>query len=139
MDRAEIWNKPLLPDSFSQALRQDPKAGAFVSFEGCVRDHNEGKKVTQLHYEAYPSMAIKEIQKVILETKKKFPVLTVHVYHRTGQLEIGDIAVWIGVIGAHRKEAFQACEHVIKELKSRAPIWKHETYHANPSSNVVNS
>lgn len=127
-DHVEIWKTPLTPEKFSQELRQDARAGAFVTFEGWVRNHNEGKKVIQLEYEAYAPMAIKEIQKVISETKKKFPVLTIHVYHRVGTLHIGDIAVWIGAVGEHRKESFKACETVMKELKHRAPIWKKETY-----------
>ena len=127
-DRVEIWETPLLPDRFSNEIRKYPKAGACVTFEGWVRNHNEGKEVVQLAYEAYAPMATKEIQKIIEKTKKKFPVLTIHVYHRTGILNIGDIAVWIGVVGEHRKEAFQACDTVMRELKHRAPIWKKETY-----------
>ncbi|MBI3019279.1 MAG: molybdenum cofactor biosynthesis protein MoaE [Deltaproteobacteria bacterium] len=125
-DRVEIWQAPLDPQKFSHALRKDFRAGAFVTFEGWVRNHNEGKEVARLEYEAYIPMAVKEIQKSIQKTKKKLPVRTIHVYHRVGVLNIGDIAVWIGVTGEHRKESFKACEMVMKELKTHAPIWKKE-------------
>src|SRR3989338_2718796 len=117
-DHVEIWSQPLSIDQFCQRLRQNPKAGAFVSFEGWVRNHNDGKEVLHLEYEAYSPMAIKVIQEIIEEAKKKFPVLTIHVYHRVGPLKVGEIAVWIGVCGEHRKESFQACEYVMRELKA---------------------
>lgn len=128
MTHVEIWKTPLNPQRFSQKLRDNTQAGAFVTFEGWVRNHHEGKKVVQLKYEAYIPLAIKEIQNIIEETKKKFLILTAHVYHRVGSLRVGEIAVWIGVVGEHRKESFQACEYIIQELKRRAPIWKQETY-----------
>jgi len=132
-DHVEIWSQPLDPNQFCQHLRQNPKAGAFVSFEGWVRNHNEGKDVLELEYEAYIPMAIKIIQKIIQEAKKKFPVLAIHVYHRVGLLKVGEIAVWVGVLGEHRKESFEACEYVMMELKLRAPIWKKEMYHTHPT------
>ncbi len=128
-DHVALVPTPLAPDQLCQALRHHhPSAGAFVSFEGWVRNHNEGKNVLHLEYEAYIPMAEKVIQAIIQEIKKKFSVEAIHVYHRVGRLKIGDIAVWVGVCGAHRKESFQACETVMGELKHRAPIWKKETY-----------
>ncbi len=119
---------PLQPQKLSKRFRKNLKAGAFVSFEGWVRNHHEGKKVLRLEYEVYVPMAMKELENITLQTKQKFGVFEIQIHHRVGVLKPGEIAVWVGVTGEHREECFKACEHVMKELKSRAPIWKHETY-----------
>lgn len=103
-------------------------AGGFVTFEGKVRDHAEGRAVARLTYEAYPELAISEGNRLVNEAKAQFGLLEASVIHRVGTLEIGDVAVWIGVAAAHRREAFAACEWIIDQLKHRVPIWKHETF-----------
>jgi len=103
-------------------------AGTFVCFEGRVRDHNDGSEVVSLEYEVYEGLAVKEARRIIEEAKEKFDILDVVGAHRQGHLEIGDIAVWIGVIAAHRGPAFSACSYVIDEIKHRLPIWKKEHY-----------
>ena len=105
-----------------------PEAGALVTFEGWVRNHNEGKPVTSLEYEAHTALAKKEAGAILQEVQNKFDVRQVVCVHRVGHLAIGDMAVWVGVTGAHRDEAFQACRYVIDELKQRVPIWKKEHY-----------
>ena len=104
------------------------QAGARVVFEGIVRDHNEGRKVKQLEYEAFAELAEDEGTKIIEEAKSKFDVISVACTHRVGLLEIGDTAVWVEATAAHRKAAFDACQYVIDEVKSRVPIWKREVY-----------
>lgn len=104
------------------------QAGAFCSFEGRVREHHDGRKVTALEYEAHASLCESEAAKIFEETKAKFSILAAKAFHRVGRLNVGDIAVWVGVIAAHRDEAFQACRYVIDEIKSRLPIWKKEYY-----------
>ncbi len=106
----------------------DHAAGGYVAFEGWVRDHNEGQQVLRLAYEAYPSLAKKEGQKIINEALDKFEILKAACVHRTGLLEIGELAVWVGVSSAHRDAAFTACRYIIDEIKVRAPIWKKEFY-----------
>jgi len=103
-------------------------AGACVTFEGWVRDHNEGKQVTRLAYEAYAELADKEGLRILNEAKKKFGLLEARCVHRIGMLDIGDMAVWVGVSAPHRGEAFQACRYIIDEVKHRVPIWKKEFY-----------
>jgi molybdopterin synthase catalytic subunit len=103
-------------------------AGAFVSFEGWVRDHNEGKEVLTLEYEAYDQLCNNEAQAIFAEVREKFGVIEVCCVHRTGALKIGELAVWVGVSSAHRGDAFAACRYLIDEIKSRLPIWKKETY-----------
>lgn len=105
-----------------------PSAGAYVSFEGWVRDHNEGQKVLRLEYEAYEALGTKEGEKIVAEALSRFGVGAAFCVHRLGALEIGDLAVWVGVTSAHRDEAFAACRHIIDEVKHRVPIWKKEHY-----------
>lgn len=107
---------------------EDPAAGAFVAFEGWVRDHNTGRAVSALEYEAYAVLAEKEGQRILEEVVTRFDVQRVEAVHRTGPLAIGDLAVWVGVSAAHRDAAFAACRYVIDELKRRVPIWKREHY-----------
>ena len=107
---------------------ENSQAGAFVCFEGWVRNHNEGKGVLRLEYESYENLANSEGKKIIEEAKAKFDIHDALAVHRTGKLEISEMAVWVGVISSHRKESFQACEFIIDEIKARVPIWKKEFY-----------
>ena len=106
----------------------DPGCGGFATFTGLVRNTHLGRDVLRLSYEAYQEMAERVFQELAIEAKEKFGVSHVQIVHRVGTLEIGDAAVWIGVLSGHRREAFQACEYCIDELKKRAPIWKKEHY-----------
>ena len=106
----------------------DNSCGALVVFEGWIRDHNEGQQVARLEYEVYTPLAIKEGDAVIAEAKQRFPFLEARCVHRSGLLELGDCAVWVGVSAPHRDEAFKACRYIIDEIKVRLPIWKKEHY-----------
>lgn len=119
--------QPLDLASLSANLR-DPRAGAFVSFEGWVRNHNEGQPVQSLEYESFGLLAEKEGQRILGEARVRFPIVDVACVHRTGHLQIGELAVWAGVSAAHRAAAFEACRFVIDEVKARVPIWKKEHY-----------
>ena len=103
-------------------------AGACVTFEGWVRNHNEGESVQALEYEAHQTIAEKEGARIVAEAMTRFAVTAVHCEHRVGKLRIGDCAVWVGVSAAHRGAAFDACRYVIDEAKARVPIWKKEHY-----------
>ena len=109
------------------ALR-DEHAGAYASFEGWVRDHNEGRAVQGLHYEAYVALAEKEGERIVEEARERFAIVDARCVHRIGELNVGELAVWVGVSAAHRGAAFDACRHIIDEVKSRVPIWKQERY-----------
>jgi|GEM_PF-360951 molybdopterin synthase catalytic subunit len=130
-----ISNTPIDIDALKRQV-STPEAGAFVAFEGWVRENNEGKAVTALEYEAYEELAVKEGQR-ILEEARKFDILKAYCVHRTGPLKIGDLAVIVVVSSAHRKEAFVACEFIINEIKKRVPIWKRESY-ADGTTSWVN-
>lgn len=111
----------------------DSRAGALVCFEGWVRDSNEGQAVVRLEYEAFVSLAEKEGSRILEETMRVFPVFDIRCIHRVGTLELGDLAVWVGVSTQHRAAAFDACRLVIDEVKSRVPIWKKEHYASGDS------
>ena len=106
----------------------DPAAGALVTFEGLVRDCNEGRKVSALAYEAYESLAMTEGNRIVAEALRNTGARAAFCIHRTGQLEIGDLAVWVGVSAVHRAEAFDCCRQIIDQIKIQLPIWKKEFY-----------
>jgi molybdopterin synthase catalytic subunit len=118
---------PIDPAPLLRSL-DEARAGACVTFAGWVRNHNDGRAVQRLDYEAYPVLAVKEGERVVAEARAKFPVLGIVAVHRTGSLAIGDMAVWVGVTAEHRDAAYAASRYVIDELKARVPIWKKEHY-----------
>lgn len=106
----------------------NPAAGAVVTFEGVVRDHQDGRPVLRLEYESLEALACKEGASIVKEALSRFDLFDARCVHRTGRLEIGEMAVWVGVAAAHRREAFEACQFVIDQVKHRVPIWKKEYY-----------
>ncbi len=115
----------------------DPSAGGFATFEGWVRNHNDGQAVTRLEYEAFEALAVKEGERIVEEARTRFPIVRAACVHRLGALAIGELAVWVGVSAPHRDEAFRACRYIIDEVKHRLPIWKKEHY-VNGDSGWVN-
>ena len=103
-------------------------AGAYASFEGWVRDHNEGQAVQGLFYESYRALAEAEGERILEEAMQRFDITAAACVHRIGELALGDLAVWVGASAAHRGPAFDACRWIIDEVKSRVPIWKRERY-----------
>ena len=106
----------------------DARVGAYASFEGWVREHNDGRPVLGLRYEAYARLAESEGARILEEACARFEVIDAACVHRVGDLALGELAVWVGVTSAHRDAAFDACRYVIDEVKARVPIWKHERY-----------
>ena len=111
-----------------RSLLLDARVGAYASFEGWVRDHNEGQAVEGLRYEAYGALAEAEGERILAEACAHHDILDARCVHRIGDLAIGELAVWVGVTAAHRGAAFAACRFIIDEVKTRVPIWKHERY-----------
>ncbi len=126
-DMFAISDNNIVVDDLREQL-MDPGAGGLCVFEGWVRNENEGRTVERLEYEVYAPLAVSEGEKVIAEAKDKFPHLQACCVHRSGLLEIGDCAVWVGVAAPHRDEAFKACRYIIDQIKLRLPIWKKEHY-----------
>ena len=102
--------------------------GAVATFLGLVRDHNQGRRVTHLIYEAYEPLAIKVLDRIVHEAADRWPGTAVAVHHRIGRLDIGEASVAIAAASAHRADAFAACRYVIERVKQIVPIWKHEFF-----------
>ncbi len=110
-----------------RAAAADPAAGAVVVFTGAVRNHDRGRGVSALSYSAHPS-ATAELERLAEKIAASYPVVAIAVLHRTGDLQVGDLAVVAAVSAAHRSNAFEACEALIDELKATVPIWKHQLF-----------
>ena len=109
-------------------LKVPPECGASVIFLGIPRSAPEDGDVVELHYEAYPEMALKEMEKVREETLEKFGVKEVFIHHRLGVVPVGEPSFLVVVLGGHREETFRACRYAVDETKRRAPIWKKEVF-----------
>jgi molybdopterin synthase catalytic subunit len=103
-----------------------PEAGGIALFVGTVRDHSEGRAVTRLEYEAYVSMAEKQMRAIGEAIEKELPGVTLSALHRTGSLRIRENAVVCAASAAHREDAFRACRLLIDRIKAEVPIWKRE-------------
>lgn len=132
----QITAEPIVPEQLRARLA-DLSCGGYVSFEGWVRDHNEGQQVVRLAYEVHAPIAITEGQRVLREAQEKFGISQAFGIHREGELALGDCAVFVAVSSPHRGEAFEACRFIIDEVKQRLPIWKKE-YYDNGNSGWVN-
>lgn len=123
---AEVGTEPL-DVAFHEAAVGDPKAGAVVSFQGVVRDHDHGRAVLRLEYEGHPGAA-DVLREVAAEIAADPDVHAVAVSHRLGPLEIGDVALVAAVSTAHRAAAFAACARLVDEVKARLPVWKRQVF-----------
>jgi molybdopterin synthase catalytic subunit len=123
----QLVRDPIDPGALRASLA-DPACGGFATFEGWVRDHNEGRRVRHLEYEAYDELAVREARRILAEAGARFGIAHAACAHRLGDLAVGELAVWVGVSAAHRHEAFLACRYIIDEIKHRLPIWKKEHY-----------
>ncbi len=113
-----------IDECYQAVARAD--AGGTALFVGSVRDHNDGNAVTQLEYESYRQMAVKEMHRISAELQAEIPGVRLACTHRIGKLQVGDIAVVCAASAPHRGEAFRACRELIDRIKARVPIWKRE-------------
>lgn len=125
MINCELHAYPIDVEAMRNYVTTD-ESGAQVVFIGTTRNHNAGKEVDRLFFEAYEPMAIKEMKKLCSRVTERWEIHRISMIHRLGEVKIGEEAVVIAVSSAHRKEAFQACEFLIDELKKSVPIWKKE-------------
>jgi molybdopterin synthase catalytic subunit len=103
-------------------------SGAVTSFLGLVRDHNQGRRVTHLIYEAYEPLAVRALERIVDESHERWPSVALAIHHRIGRLEIGEASVAIAAASRHRADAFSACRYAIERIKQIVPIWKHEYF-----------
>jgi molybdopterin synthase catalytic subunit len=123
---AEVSDETLDLSAHESAVAE-PRAGAVVTFQGVVRDHDQGRGVTLLEYEGHPSAAA-VLREVAAEIAADPDVYAVAVSHRVGVLKVGDVALVAAVSTAHRAAAFAACARLVDEVKSRLPVWKRQVF-----------
>jgi molybdopterin synthase catalytic subunit len=102
--------------------------GAVAMFVGLVREHNQGRRVSFLEYEAYEPLALRALHRIADESAEHWPSTRVGVHHRTGRLELGEASIVIVAVSPHRADAFAACRYTIERVKQIVPIWKHEHF-----------
>lgn len=122
-----VTSAPLAVEAALRAV-EGPGAGAVTSFVGLVRDHNQGRTVLWLDYEAYAPLAEKALAIIVAEAEQRWAGARLAIHHRTGRLEIGEASVVIAVATPHRADAFAACRYAIERIKQIVPIWKHEHF-----------
>ena len=120
-----LTDEPIDPRALVESVMRRSD-GAYVLFEGVVRDHHEGKAVESIFYDAYRPMAEKEIETIVREVQAQFPDVALAVVHRLGHLVVGDASIAIVAASPHRAESFAACRLVIDRIKETVPIWKKE-------------
>jgi molybdopterin synthase catalytic subunit len=121
----QITNAPIgeqLPSPGVTAL------GAWVEFRGLVRGEEEGQPIAALEYEAYSPMAEREMRHIIEEIARRQPCLLARVIHRVGVVPVGEAAIYVGVAGKHRAEAFKLLMDFMDRLKQDVPIWKRRAW-----------
>ncbi len=110
------------------ALVASSECGAITCFIGVVRDHNAGRRVLWLDYEAYAPLAVKAFETIEGESADRWPSIRLAIHHRTGRVEIGEASVVIAAASPHRADAFAAARYAIERIKQIAPIWKREHF-----------
>jgi len=126
-DFFELTTKPIDVGAVARRVVL-PECGATVTLDGYAREWTRGRRTLYLVYEAYPPMAISEMERLGQQAREKFDIANIGIVHRTGRLEIGETSVVIAVSAPHRRAAFEACEWAIRELKRTVPIWKKEFF-----------
>lgn len=117
-----LTREPLRVQVAVEAVLSD-EFGAVVTFLGCVRDTEKNETISAIHYEVYEAMAQAEFEKIVKETEKRWPVKG-FVRHRVGRISVKEASVVVACAAPHRKEAFEACEFIVEQLKAHVPIWK---------------
>ncbi len=119
-----LTSEPLEAAKLSAGAARSGAAGAVVQFAGVVRGTEAGKPIRALKYECFREMAEHQFQLLFEQMEQRWPIESVHVVHRLGEVAVNQVSLWVEVVAAHRQEAFAACEWLIEELKTTVPIWK---------------
>jgi len=127
-----IGAQPLALDPLVAAVTARPDGaggdGAVATFLGLVRNHNVGRRVRYLEYEAFEPLALKTFERIVDEVASRWPGVRLALWHRVGRLDIGEASVAIAAASAHRADACAACRYAIERVKQIAPIWKREFF-----------
>ena len=122
---AKLTTDPLDPDELLASIHGSD-TGAAVVFVGTVRDRSRGQAVQSLHYQAYPAMAQRQLERICQRCESDHPGTRVGITHRHGPLAVGEISVVIAAAAPHRDAAFAACRAALEAVKKDVPIWKKE-------------
>jgi molybdopterin synthase catalytic subunit len=122
-----ITTRAIVPEAFF-LMKADPASGALSTFFGIVRNHHQGRAVKSLYYECYVSMANRSILRIRTDLMARYGLANLYVLHRIGHLEVGETALAVAALSAHRAEAFAACEETVERIKRETPIWKKEFF-----------
>jgi molybdopterin synthase catalytic subunit len=122
-----ISEAPLSVADAYASVSDEPSAGGIAIFAGVVRDEDHGRGISSLGYSAHPTAGI-VLREVVEKAIGQYPIRAVSAVHRTGDLEIGEIAVIVAVATPSRAEAFEACHQIIDDIKTAVPIWKHQLF-----------
>ena len=114
-------------DEIEAIKKSSQNIGGIVVFLGTGRELSKGENITKLNFEHYPKMAEKKLEELRVKAIADYKIIDMSIIHRIGEIDIGENIVLIVAAGEHRKEAFEACEWAIAELKRTTPIWKRET------------
>jgi len=98
--------------------------GAVVAFHGVVRGTEDGESIRAIDYEANEEMARHQFELIFADIEKQWPVESIRLIHRVGEVAVNEASLWVEVIAPHRAEAFAACLFLIDEMKEKVPIWK---------------
>lgn len=120
-----ITTDPIAVQTLAGSRKISGGVGGLVTFQGIVRDKEGGTKISGIEYEAFFEMAEHQFRKILKEIEKRWPIEGVRIVHRVGYVQAGEPSLWVEVSAAHRREAFEACEYLIDQMKVRVPIWKH--------------
>ncbi len=123
----EITEKPVSPEIVVGKVKTD-SSGCVVTYIGLIRNYCRGKSVLSVEYENVGGKAEKRLQEIAGEIKQKWQISNVAIYHRIGQLKVGDINLVVAIAAAHREEGFAACQYAIDQFKQQLPTRKKETY-----------
>jgi len=125
-----VSSAPLALEPLVSAVATDSDGvdGAIVTFLGLARNHNQGRRVKHLEYEAYAPLALKTFARIAEETRERWPRVRVALHHRTGRVNIGEASVAIVTASPHRADAYSSCRYVIERVKQIAPVWKREFF-----------
>ena len=127
VSQVAVTSEPLDTDALVTLVDAEGD-GAVVTFAGLVRNHNQGRRVQFLEYEAYEPLAVRALQRIVDEARDLWPAARVAAHHRLGRLEIGEASIVIAAASPHRADAFAACRYTIERVKQIVPIWKREYF-----------
>lgn len=113
-------------------LAKSTTAGAVIEFHGVVRELEDGRKLLAINYECFEPMARAEFTRIFNEVTALYPLESISLHHRIGEVKSGEPSLWVRVTSGHRREAFAACQWIIERMKERVPIWKRPVY-ASPT------